>query len=319
MPGASYVRGLHALGDRTWVWLQPDGGWGWSNAGLVAAADRSLLVDTLFDLRLTRDMLDAMRPLTAARPIRTLVNTHANGDHCWGNQLVEGVEIVASAACADEMMELDPSLLAGLLAAEGLGPLGDYLRRIFGAFDFGGIRLTPPTRTFQGEIALHVNDREVRLIEVGPAHTRGDTLVHLPDDRIVFTGDILFIEGTPIVWAGPISRWIAACDRILGLDVDVVVPGHGPVTDKRGVSRVREYLAYVDAEATARFRAGMDVEEAARDIALGQFTTWRDRERIVVNVEAKYRELRGDGERANVAALFAAMAKFQPPSVSSAG
>lgn len=310
MSPPSYTRGLHAIGDRTWVWLQPDGGWGWSNAGLVEATDRSLLVDTLFDLRLTRDMLDAMRSQTAERPVRTLVNTHANGDHCWGNQLVEGAEIVASVACADEMRELDPSVLASLLAAEGLGPLGDYLRRIFGAFDFAGIRVTPPTRTFEGEIALQVNDREVRLIEVGPAHTRGDTLVHLPDERIVFSGDILFVEGTPIVWAGPISRWIAACDRILSLDAEVIVPGHGPLTDARGVLRVREYLAYVDVEAAARYRAGMSVEEAARDIALGQFTTLRERERIVVNVEAKYRELRGGDQHANVAALFASMAQF---------
>jgi glyoxylase-like metal-dependent hydrolase (beta-lactamase superfamily II) len=305
-----YTRGLHALGDRTWVWLQPDGGWGWSNAGLVAGAARSLLVDTLFDLRLTREMLDAMHPFTSARPIRTLVNTHANGDHCWGNQLLDGAEIVASAACAEEMTELDPALLAGLVRAEGLGPLGDYLRRIFGAFEFAGIRVTPPTCTFVGELALSVDDRELVLIEVGPAHTRGDAIVHLPDDRTVFTGDILFIDGTPVVWAGPIARWIAACDRILALDVETVVPGHGPVTDKAGVRRVREYLAFVDAEAGARYRAGMSAEEAAHDIALGAFTTLRERERIVVNVEAKYREMRGDQTRANVPALFAAMAKF---------
>ena len=62
-------------------------------------------------------------------------------------------------------------------------------------------------------------------------------LVHVPEDRTIFTGDILFIGGTPIVWAGPLANWIAACDLMLGMDVDTVVPGHGPVTDKSGRRR----------------------------------------------------------------------------------
>ena len=96
----TYTKGLHEVGDRLWAYLQPDGGWGWSNAGLVVDGETSLLVDTLFDLPLTADMLAAMRAATpAASTIGTVVNTHANGDHCYGNQLVAGAEIVASSAC----------------------------------------------------------------------------------------------------------------------------------------------------------------------------------------------------------------------------
>ena len=75
-----YTTGLHEVADGVFAWLQPDGGWGWSNAGLLATDGGSLLVDTLFDLELTRTMLDAMAPITDTRPIGTLVNTHANGD-----------------------------------------------------------------------------------------------------------------------------------------------------------------------------------------------------------------------------------------------
>src|ERR1051326_4351190 len=103
----AYTQGLHSIGDGLFAYLQPNGQWGMSNAGLVTAEDRSLLVDTLFDLRLTRRMLDEMKPLTDGRPIGTVVNTHANGDHCWGNQLVPRAEIVASVACAREMTNLD--------------------------------------------------------------------------------------------------------------------------------------------------------------------------------------------------------------------
>ena len=105
-----YTKGLHEVGDEVWAYLQPDGGWGWSNAGLITGGGASLLVDTLFDLKLTSEMLESMRHATpAAGRIGTVVNTHANGDHCYGNALVAGAEIVASKNCADEMMELPPS------------------------------------------------------------------------------------------------------------------------------------------------------------------------------------------------------------------
>ena len=124
-------------------------------------------------------------------------------------------------------------------AAPSVGLTGEYLMHCFGAFDFNGITPTPPTTTFSGHMHRRVGNKSVDLIEVGPAHTGGDILIHVPADRTVFTGDILFIEGTPIMWAGPIGNWIAACDEILALDCETIVPGHGPVTDKRGVEPCR--------------------------------------------------------------------------------
>src|SRR5438270_159356 len=148
-----YTKGLHDLGDGCYAYLQPDGGWGWSNAGLIVGDGTSLLVDTLFDLRLTGEMLAAMDAVTAAAPIATVVNTHANGDHCYGNELVTGAEIVASTSAAKEMAEVTPATLAGLVAAApDMGALGEYVARIFGAFAFDDITLTLPTRTFDAEL-----------------------------------------------------------------------------------------------------------------------------------------------------------------------
>jgi glyoxylase-like metal-dependent hydrolase (beta-lactamase superfamily II) len=308
-----YTKGLHDLGNGLWAYLQPDGSWGWSNAGLIVDGRSSLLVDTLFDLKLTREMLDAMRRATpAAQSIDTLVNTHGNGDHWFGNELVSGARIVTSSASAREMAEVGPARLAQLMRnATEMGEVGDYLRRIFGAFEFEGIALTLPTETFDGETALQVGGKEVRLYEMGPAHTLGDLLVHVPGDRAVFTGDILFIEGHPIMWAGPISNWIRACDRILGMDVETIVPGHGPLTDKAGVRRLRDYLDYIAREARKRYDAGMPVFEAAQDIALDDYSSWGDGERIVVNVNTLYREFSGAKGPADVNALFAQMAVLE--------
>jgi cyclase len=306
--GMAYTKGLHELGDGCFAYLQPDGGWGWSNAGLVAGDGASLLIDTLFDLRLTGEMLDAMKTAVSDAPIGTVVNTHANGDHCFGNQLVKDAQIIASSKAAHEMLEVPPSMLAALNSAPG--EIGELFRGFFGAFDFDGIELTPPTRTFDVRLDIEVGGRAIELIEVGPAHTAGDVLAYVPDAKTIFTGDILFIGGTPIVWAGPLSNWIAACDLMLGMHIETVVPGHGPVTDKGGIAQVRDYLAYVEAEATARFNVGMDAWEAARDIALNGFGEWGESGRISVNVEAVYRSLDPTHESPNVVELFKRMAQL---------
>jgi cyclase len=306
-----YTRGLHDLGNAVYAYLQPDGSWGWSNAGIVTNGDAALLIDTLFDLKLTQEMLDTMRrAIPAAAHIGMVVNTHANGDHCYGNQLVTGAEIIASARTAAEMVAgISPARFAALLArAPEMGQLGAFVSRAFGPFDFANITLTPPTKTFYGELALKVRDKFVYLLEVGPAHTRGDTLVYVPGDRVIFTGDILFIGGHPIAWAGPISNWIRACDRILALDVVTIVPGHGPITDKHGVAAVKDYLEYVFQEARKRYEAGMSAFDAARDIPLDRYASWTDSERIAVTVATIYRELSGDQSEPDMLSSFGQMA-----------
>lgn len=307
-----FERGLQDIGTDTWAWLQPDGSWGWSNAGLVTDGDQSLLVDTLFDVPLTAEMLAVMRDAApAAGKIDTVVNTHANGDHCNGNQLAEGAEIIASTACAEELAEDSPKRLAAMQAqAPQMGLVGEFFMHCFSAFDFASVEQTLPTRTFDGRLDLAVGNRPVELIEVGPAHTRGDVLVHVPDAATVFTGDILFIEGHPIMWVGPVGNWIDACQRILDMNADVVVPGHGPITDNRGVLAVKQYLEYVRDEARKRFDAGMSAREAALDINMSDYDSWGDGERIVVNVHTLYREFSGAEQTESITDLFALMAEL---------
>ncbi len=317
-PTNDYSLGLHEIGNDCYAYLQPDGGWGWSNAGLIVGDGRSLLVDTLFDLDITSRMLDSMSACTSGAPVGSVVNTHANGDHCYGNGEVtrrfSDVEIIASTACAEEMGEVPPAMLAAL--NEAPGEVGELFRSFFGDFNFEGIEVEMPTRTFDGRTELDVAGRTVELIEVGPAHTRGDTLVHVPDARTVYTGDILFIGGTPIVWAGPLSNWVAACDLMLEMDVEMVVPGHGALTDKSGISAVRDYLAFVDAEAGGRYEAGIDAFDAAHEIArlIGaddRFASWGEFGRIAVNVETVYRALDPSHETPDVVEQFRRMAALE--------
>lgn len=308
----SYERGLCEVAHGVHAWLLPDGSLGLSNAGLVVGDGTSLLVDTLFDLPLTQEMLDGMAPLTGTAPIDTLVNTHANGDHCYGNGLVEGARIVASTAAAHEMDEVTPSMMAALVAAApSVDPvLGEWIAEGFGRFDFGG-DVVGPTETFDGALSVEVGGRRVELIEVGPAHTAGDVIAHVPDAGVVFTGDIVFHKGTPIMWAGPIAGWLAACDRILDLDPIVVVPGHGPLADRVGVEEARAYLAFVDVELTQRFEGGMGYLDAVRDIDLGEFADLPDPGRIVITAHTMHRAFDPAAPATDILTLFTQVARYE--------
>ncbi len=125
----TYAKGLHETGNGVYAWLQPDVGWGWSNAGLVVDGDQSLLDDTLFDAALTRTMLSAMADAAgvAAADIRTVVNTHANGDHTHGNGLCTNAEVIASEASARELEAFTPEMMQGFMAAApNMGDTGKY-------------------------------------------------------------------------------------------------------------------------------------------------------------------------------------------------
>jgi cyclase len=166
-------------------------------------------------------------------------------------------------------------------------------------------------------MTVQVGHKPVELIEVGPAHTRGDVLVHSPEDGVVFTGDILFIGGTPIVWAGPLGNWVKACDRIIGFGAATIVPGHGPVTDADGVRAVRDYLVTVDREAAARQAAGMSSWDAAQEIhremwgKVPSMPEWGEFGRIAVNVDTSYRSRDASYRSADVLEQFRRMATLE--------
>lgn len=172
----------------------------------------------------------------------------------------------------------------------GLG--GRFWQEVMGSrFDFSGIRIVPPTESFDGELTLTVGAKEVRLVEVGPAHTRGDVIVYVPQDRVLYTGDMLFNSAHPAIWAGPVSNWIGACERMLSWDVDVVVPGHGALTDLACIREFRDYLAWLLDESRRCVEAGMSFLEASDAIALDRWVHYGEAERMPVNVYACYREL----------------------------
>ena len=303
---------MQRIAEGIFAWLTPNGGWGESNTALIAGQGSSLLVDTLWDLPRTEAMLAAFRPIAEGAPIRQVVNTHSDGDHWFGNRLAGAEEIIATKAAARHMTSRAPREMSSLGAVcrlfRGLShvPLpgredwrtaAEYIEGMLRPFDFSKIRAAPPNMTFSGKLPLEVGGRRVELVELGPAHTAGDLVVYLPEDRIVIAGDILFLGTTPILWDGSVRNWVRGCEHILGWKVDTVVPGHGPITDLSGVEAVRGYWQFLRKAVWHQFDRGRPASEAALRIATSDefraepFAQWECPERIMINVHTMYRRL----------------------------
>lgn len=284
---------LRAIAPDVYTCLQEDRGLGCSNSGLVGRGG-GLVIDTFWDLPHTQRMIE-LYARVHPDGVRRVVNTHHNGDHCWGNQLFPDAELIGHRLCAAAFGRERPEdmqQLRGLAQADDPA-LASFARRL-APWDFTGIRLTPPTTLFEDRLTLDLGGLRVDCLYVGPAHTAGDVLVHLPEQRVVFTGDVLFRLCTPIGWEGTFAAWKAALDAIVALAPDVVVPGHGPLCGVEGPRDMKAYLEYVERESADAFRAGRSVLEAAMRIDLGPYADWTEPERLVFNVERAYRELRGE-------------------------
>ncbi len=161
-------------------------------------------------------------------------------------------------------------------------------------YDFRGLNPTFPTTLFDDGHVLDLDGTEVRCMYVGPCRHIGDTIVHVRNEGVLFAGDVVFRQCTPTGWSGSYRRWLEALDRIIELDPEVIVPGHGPLCGVEGAMEMKAYLEYVYEEAQRCFEQGLTPLEAAKRIEFGPYAEWRGPERLYLNVLNAYREFRNE-------------------------
>lgn len=299
-----YREGLYQVSPRGYAWLVPNGSWGETNIGLLDCAGQSVLIDTCWDLRFTNEMLDATRVVTESSPISHVINTHGDGDHCWGNQLFPECTITASQACVDHIHHTTPGAMTTLKQAGricshmppgSLRDFGRYMGGMLAPYDFRGIKISAPTQTFRQETVLRVNGVELILLEVGPAHTDGDIIVFVPEQRLAYTGDIVFAGSTPVTWAGPVGNITRALRRLLTLEADVLVPGHGPLATPRLVQQQIDYWEFLQDSLHPASQRGDPPQVAAQEwlssarFKASPFAAWGSQERAVSSAFTLYR------------------------------
>jgi glyoxylase-like metal-dependent hydrolase (beta-lactamase superfamily II) len=183
-----------------------------ANSGLINRAG-GVVIDTQSDLAHGRQMIEMFSKVWPAMPKR-VINTHEDGDHVWGNQLFEGAEIIAHRSVPERMKHVAnpeetrkllhgvahlPSRLALKALHPGVVAAGQQLAE---DYNFDGVELVLPTTLFDTRYELDLDGTEVHLIYVGPCHQVGDTIIHVPKERVVFAGDVLFQQCTPMGWTG---------------------------------------------------------------------------------------------------------------------
>nr|AAC18113.1 cyclase/dehydrase [Streptomyces roseofulvus] len=263
-----------ALADGVHSWLQPDGGWCVSNAGILLAPDRVALVDTAATEARSRALGAAVAGLSP-HPVRLLVNTHFHGDHSFGNGILgKDAVIVAHERTRTEMAEA------------GLGLTG-----LWPGVDWGHVDPVLPQLTYRRRLTLHHGDLRVELIHPGPAHTTNDTLVWLPEQRVLFAGDVLLPGATPFVLMGSVTGSLHTLRLLRRLGPRVVVGGHGPLAGPEVIEETERYLLRLRRIATEGHAAGLTPLEAARRHGPGPFAHWSEPERLAANLHRAYAEL----------------------------
>ena len=272
--------GLIEVGPGVYAYVSPTGDSGLSNAGLILGERAATVVDTLLAPSLTRPFAEAVRRATDL-PVAHVINTHHHHDHTGGNWAFPEAERYASAAARD------------LLIRKGK-PMEAYralLPRFAGEFE--AVEILPPTVTFDGAWALFDGRREIRIVPAAPAHTIGDVMVYLPAEKVLFAADVAFHYVTPLVSEGSIAGWLRACEAVLGLDVEVLVPGHGPVGTRRDFELMRDYWLMIRDEGGRLLDRGLTPAAAARALDLGPFREWVAWPRTLWNLARWQAERRG--------------------------
>jgi cyclase len=255
---------------------------GVSNAGLIVAEDHLLALDSTGAPLHAKGFLAAARQAAPDKQFRRLILTHHHGDHIWGLPFFPKMEVISHEYCRQAMLAMDL-------------PAGSVWEKREGFAEGGEPRkIVPPTTTITQRVTYYIGEMRLDVIPMVPAHTFGDLMIYLPQYKILFAGDVGFFWAAPFLNNGVATKWIEACDKILDMDVDVIVPGHGPIGTKKDLVAMREYLRYMKGEARLRYNAGMSAGRACADIKLGKYASWIGADdRMPMNVVRLYAEFAG--------------------------
>lgn len=229
-PGVYYVMGQSALGS-------PENQNFISNAGFVVTGDSVVVVDALGSPALAERLVAEIRKITP-KPIRHLVLTHYHADHIYGAQVFKklGAEIVAH--------ELGKEYLNSDTARLRL----DASRKEIAPWINAETQLVPASQWINQRTELRMGGIRFVLLPVGPAHTPEDTAVYLPDQGVLFAGDLVFRKRIPFVGQADSRSWVAALDQLLVLNPRIIVPGHGPASTENALAdlqQTRDYLVFL--------------------------------------------------------------------------
>ena len=283
---------LHELGEGIYAAIHAPGGWAISNAGIIDLGDRTLIYDTFISPLASHDLLAAAKTLTG-RPTQLVINSHYHNDHTWGNKAVpQEMDILSTTRTRDIIAKretrLDPSYPPTILHE-----LEETQARLEHAFDererahaqyfivyyqaiLNTLSLLPsrvPNIIFQGEMEFFGTNRRARLIERG-GHTASDLILYLPDERVAFLSDLLFVQAHTYLEDGDPEELLQTMAFVKELGVEQLVGGHGPVGSLADVDAMQAYIQEMQTLVRQAIQSGVSREEIARLPVPAKYIDW---------------------------------------------
>jgi glyoxylase-like metal-dependent hydrolase (beta-lactamase superfamily II) len=256
-----------------------------ANAGIIIGEKEIAVIDTLVSSKEAKRFIRDIRKISD-KPIKYVVNTHYHLDHSFGNSEFDklGATIISHENCGDEMR---------LKAAEGLAGAENYGLT---PEDMAGTEIAYPDVTFTDQLQLDLGDVKVNLIYVTSSHSKGSILVHVPEEKVVFAGDILFTDFHPYMGDGDIKGWQQTLDYLAALDADKIIPGHGPLSSKKDVADMKAYITVFDKKAR-EVAANWSGEPEAIVAEMKKYLPERTRGEWLIgaNMQVKYLKGKSDG------------------------
>ncbi|MDO9308603.1 MAG: MBL fold metallo-hydrolase [Deltaproteobacteria bacterium] len=226
-----------------------------ANAGIVIGSDAVLVVDTLISAKEGERFLADIRKVTN-KPIKYVVNTHTHLDHAFGNCVFAKIGATVISHSADR----------ALLEKVGAGILQNSGNYGLKTEDMAGTVITLPSLAFSEQLTIDLGDETVELIRTGPSHTEGSVVVHVPSRKLLFSGDILFTDFHPYLADGDIYGWAKNIDALMAMDLEKIVPGHGPLSTKKDLREMKEYLLLFDRKAKELAAESQDASVIAAEL-----------------------------------------------------
>lgn len=260
MCGEFYSKHFHLekVSEGVYAAIAKEGGGSVGNSGFIDLGDRTVIFDTFNTPQAAEDLKRAAEKETSA-PITWVVNSHFHGDHIRGNQVFKGSTIISSQTTYEKMRDIHPARMEKQKL--GIMELTNYIhslkqqinrnREIEQKISFLTeverslplLELTLPQQTFKEEITFHGTKRSAKLFTLGGGHSYCDAMLYIPEEKVIFMGDLLFVRTHPTFFEESLPhRWMDLLKTVGGMDLEKAVPGHGPVGTKEDVATLLEYL-----------------------------------------------------------------------------
>jgi glyoxylase-like metal-dependent hydrolase (beta-lactamase superfamily II) len=308
---------LEKLADGVYAAIATDSGYAVSNAGIVDLGEKTLIFDTFINPLAAEDLQKAADSLTH-NPISYVVNSHYHDDHIQGNQVFpQNADIISTAWTRDEIQKEEPEQIKwdqenipdeiksmqqklteadDSLSKANVKRYINYLIAIKTALPILKVRL--PNVTFDKELIIHGTKRDAQLITWGKGHTGSDCVLNLPQDDIVFAGDLLFVKTNPYLADGYPEDWKRNLRNIDRLNPQIIVPGHGPLGNDASLSVLTDYIQSLQNLVSQMIDKGKTLNDISDKQIPSPYNTWAYPSFFKSNVEFLYNlQKKGDNNR----------------------